>query len=297
MTQQIIIRRSGALGDVILATPVVREMRRRHPEAEISIITGYPEVFKNSPHQVTAYPWLDPRLADIFVDLDLAYERRPKMHIVAAYMEEAFGPENDVRLSFYQQELNFSNETPYLVQNQSTPYWVAIHPAIAGWANRTLPKAFWREVCTLLYQHDFLPVMVGRPRDTYGIPNVVWHSTVELDEIAQLIDKTACFIGSDSALLHLAGCTKTPIVGIFTSADPRLRMPHRFGTLGLGCAAVMPALGCIFCHHRQTPPATTEHCERSAQEQNLCVQKVDPELVIEAVLQLTKDRRLTAASQ
>jgi ADP-heptose:LPS heptosyltransferase len=285
MSEQIIIRRSHALGDVILVTPVVREMRRRYPQAEINVVTHYPAVFRHSPQQTEAYEWLDSRLADIFVNLDGAYERRPQMHIVEAYMEEAFGPEHDVRSSFYQPELFFPpNSLPIM---QIPDNLVVIHPAVAGWANRTMPRRFWNEVIHQLRENDFAPLIVGLERDAVGI-DAVWFSIPDIHVIAQLISRAICFVGSDSALLHVAGCTMTPIVGVFTATNPKLRLPYRFGTLGLGCAAVMPVLDCVYCLHRRPPPVTTEACERGNEEKNMCVEWVDPAWVVDAVLQMTR---------
>ena len=48
----ILVRRTGAFGDVIDTTPVVRRLRQENPDAEIDVDTQYPHVFLNSPHRI-----------------------------------------------------------------------------------------------------------------------------------------------------------------------------------------------------------------------------------------------------
>ena len=68
----ILVRRTGAFGDVIDTTPVVRRLRHENPDAEIDVNTQYPRVSLNSPHRVglkrdIAY--------DRVIDLNMAFER------------------------------------------------------------------------------------------------------------------------------------------------------------------------------------------------------------------------------
>lgn len=272
---RILVRRAGALGDVILATPVVRRLRRENSEAEIVVQTAYPNVFRNNPH-VTREP--SDGNFDRIIDLDLAYERRPAMHIVEAYMLEAFGdcgePVDRTQELFY-------DRRPRLPLGGRP--CVAVHAAKAGWRNRTLPEATWLEVCARLKAEGLQPILVGSARDalpTAGCPS--FHVPDILAQ-TQVIASCACFVGSDSGLLHAAGATETPIVGIFTCARPERRLPYRDGVRGLRCKAVVPYIDCIGCLERRVPPVTTEACERG---DVACVGKVKPEAIVHAVMQL-----------
>src|ERR1700733_5895448 len=147
---KILVRRTGALGDVVLATPVVRRLRREHPEADIFVRAAYPDVFKDSPHRLTlnASVRLEARF-DLTVVLDLAYERRPGMHVVEAYMEEAFGVA-DAKAPAMRQEL-FFDRRPLFAPDPRRPF-VAVHAAGGGWRNRTLPRATWEKTIDGLYR-------------------------------------------------------------------------------------------------------------------------------------------------
>jgi len=175
-------------------------------------------------------------------------------------MLEAFGDLGDPK--DLQQELHYKVGRDYLTKSVKSNI-VAIHAAIAGWKNRTLPRHVWRAVFDGVKRMGLRPALVGTDRDnlyagdTAEIP-LGWPLAVQ----AAFISECAAFIGSDSAMLHLAGCTDVPIIGVFTCARPETRLPWRHGQLGWRCEAVMPDLECVGCQARRPPPVTDEFCER-----------------------------------
>lgn len=70
-----------------------------------------------------------------------------------------------------------------------------------------------------------------------------------LSEAAEIMAKARAVVGLDNGLLHVAGCTDVPIVGGFTSVDPKYRMPYRNNVMGLNFYPVVPdkSLECRFC--------------------------------------------------
>lgn len=277
---RILVRRAGALGDVILATPVVRRLRRENPESEIVVQTAYPDVFRNSPHVSYTVDPHNPSHGpyDQTIALDLVYERRPGMHVVEAYMLEAFGDRGEP--ADRQQEL-FYDRRPRLSPGGRP--CVAVHAAKAGWRNRTLPEATWLDVCERLKAEGLQPILVGSARDALPAASCPSFHVPDILAQAQVVASCACFVGSDSGLLHAAGATSTPIVGIFTCARPERRLPYRDGVRGLRCKSVVPYIDCIGCLERREPPVTTEACERG---DVACVGKVKAEAIVHAVMQL-----------
>jgi heptosyltransferase-3 len=288
---RILVRRTGALGDVVLATPIIRRLRRENPDAEIAVQTAYPDVFRNSPHRVAVlppgalpYPWTERGGCDRVVDLDLAYERRPTIHIVQAYMQEAFGDDRDIGLydeGELRQELAFRPSNAGWLASRRV---VAVHAAKAGWRNRTLPECTWVGVIDGLRDAGFFPLLVGTQRDALPRAKAAAFHAGDVLAQAAVIAACAAFVGSDSGLLHVAGATDVPIVGVFTSASPALRLPWRGGELGRNCIAVTPpGLSCVGCLHRLPAPVTTESCELG---EPICVGAVRAADIVDAVVRL-----------
>lgn len=274
----ILVQRSGALGDVILTTPVIRRLRQENKDADIWMRTGYPEVFKNNPHcTVTA----ENPPAHKYINLDLAYEKQPSMHVVEAYMMEAFGDTGFSDAS-KQQELYFNTKSslPRGVKRR----FVAVHAAHAGWRNRTFSREFWAKVVRDIHDAGFWPVLLGTPNDDIGPAFDVPGSRCLIPDIhaqASIISQCVCFVGSDSSLMHVAGATQTPIVGIFTSVKPEYRLPFRPHTPS---RAVLPVgLTCLGCQERAPVPSTTEVCERG---DVICVKMVRPEDVVLTMMEI-----------
>lgn len=276
----ILVRRTGALGDVVLATPVLRRLRRDYPDARITVHTGCPEVFAENPHvnAVNAAGHFDR-----VIDLDLAYEKRPHLHVVDAYWTEAFGDIGDP--ADMQQVL--PPAPPAAVPDITGPY-VVLHAPMLGWRSRVLPMTFWDDVAAGLRARGLMPVFVGRRPDyAEGHRGVLdLRDRLTLGAVRVVIDRAACFVGMDSGLLHVAGATMTPIVGVFTCALPERRLPWRKGVLGYRCMPVQPALPCLGCLHEIPPPVTSMTCRRG---DTACTGPAAPaaQQVVEAVLALS----------
>ena len=275
---------------MILTTPVVRRLRLENPGAEIGVQTAYPDVFRNSPHKVATldpgnlpYPWTERGGCDRTMDLDLVYERQPRTHIVQAYMEAAFGLLNAGLPATWQQEISYD---PPAAMPKGV---VAVHAARTGWRNRTLPAATWFAVTVLLRREGWFPLLVGGSHETVPEARAASALGASLHAQVAMISRCAAFIGSDSALLHAAGATDVPIVGVFTSVRPEVRLPWRRGQLGWNCEAVMPLLECVGCHADQPVPSTTESCARG---DLACVKTVQAEDIVAALERLMRPQSI-----
>ena len=104
----ILIKRRAAIGDVIMSTGIVRELKRQYKgNANIYVATDCIEVFKNNPHVSGVVPFDAARNEqfDVVYNLDDAYELNPLNHYLDSYFYRAFG----------RTDLNQSPEFPNLV--------------------------------------------------------------------------------------------------------------------------------------------------------------------------------------
>jgi GT2 family glycosyltransferase/ADP-heptose:LPS heptosyltransferase len=249
------IKRMGALGDVILTTPLIIHLSAMN---DIHVTTGCPEVFKNHPAVKTIntnFP------CDQFIDLDLAYENDPKKHIVDAYAKAAQCPEFR-----YMPPWIWGDEHPL----PDLKNYVVVHAA-RTWENRTWPAEYWDQVSYHLGSMGYAVIAVGsnsdmKVRDATNIRGMTIH------QLKTIINGAKAFIGSDSGILHIAATTETPIVGIFTCAKGEYRLPKRSNAV-----AVRTNLECYGCLHDVTPPVTYVGCKIGG---NPCVREITPDAVI-----------------
>ncbi len=257
------LRRSGARGDVLLATALLPALREKCDEIYFStrpenilLLNGHPSLAGIIGAQ-DAHGEL--------IDLDDVYEKEPRMHIVRAYAQAANVPEEETVQPF----LNDVKSVPGL-------YDVLIHPGVS-WVSRTLPVIFWQRLAWTCIDAG-LRIAVVR---THNEPKL----TGELDEyvdvspkgVASLAGSSRVFIGPDSLPMHLAATTQTPIIGLFTVALPKYRAPwKRDERLFRGILANVECVGCL---HRETPPVRFAECRLDAGLKNRCVDAFDPAFV------------------
>jgi hypothetical protein len=87
------IKRKGALGDVLMATPVVSALKQTRGEhAQIFVATEFPEVFDRSLWVSACLPpvSVDREYFDEFYDLDNVYESSLQDHVIDAYAKSIF---------------------------------------------------------------------------------------------------------------------------------------------------------------------------------------------------------------
>lgn len=264
----ILIRRTGAMGDVLLTTPIVARFRAEYgSDAIIDVHTGVPQVYAGTGYKNPHVTDINmPRAAgyDIVCELDGVYERDRKRHQVHAFMEAAFGDdEGDKTIRFP------IAEPPNLGVTWDNV--VSIHPAIA-WPSRTFPAQWWQKVVSRLIALGFTVVALGTSRDHFLDQVVDTRSQLSLHQQAAVIAASKAFIASDSGLLTLAGATETPIVTMLTVTKPEYFLPYRHGELGWKIKAHTPDIECFGCSG-DLGPVTYVACRR---HDNVCITMFDP---------------------
>lgn len=278
--ERIMIVRHGALGDVILTEPIIRTLKEEESSRIIGVRTHYPDVFKNNPYVDSVNELFS---YDRLINLDLVYERNPNIHIVDAYAAAAGVTIPDVE----KQAVIYSTDAWWIRSTDSTDTKnkVVLHPAIT-WRSRTIETSVWLDVVKRLEKKGYFVQIVGskierQKIDTHGV-----FEDTDLHGLVAKIKTAVAFIGPDSGVLHVAGTTPTPIIGVFTSVRPDYRLPYREGVLGGGCAAVIPNISCQFCLERQPPPVTFCGCEFDGKPgAYACVSAITADTIMEALQQ------------
>lgn len=157
--------------------------------------------------------------------------------------------------------------------------------------------AYVNEVVHYIIEKGYDVIFLGQKITHTGVPHVIkgaFSNEIDFSVGMNLIDKTTLLeatkiismaktiVGLDNGLLHLAGCTDIPIVGAFSSVEPKYRMPYRNNTLGHNYYLVIPPedLRCRFCQSNWT--FTYKHDFKECYYKDYaCLTKLTPSLYIE----------------
>jgi ADP-heptose:LPS heptosyltransferase len=128
---------------------------------------------------------------------------------------------------------------------------------------KEMPSQTINNISDYLNSKGFTPVYVGKSNAASGVAGVKLKAKIidaDYSKGIDLLDKTSALeltkvisdakaiVCMDGGILHVAGCTQTPIVAGYTFIDPSHNLPIRNNLIGWNCYTVVPEnLGCRFC--------------------------------------------------
>jgi GT2 family glycosyltransferase len=260
--KSVLFRRSGAVGDVIMATPVLRAYKENFPHARIDFATWSPLVLEGNPYVERVVDLrsqtAEPSGYREFFDLDLAYERRPTVPAHRAYAEAVGVELNGHRAALYAAK-----------QNGRADDLIVFHvDRIEGWPGRNAPVAAFRQAAVRLARDGYRIVEVGKGPNLAGVAE---YRKTTFPELCALISSAAAFVGQDSAPFHVAQAYGVPAAAAFGAILPELR-DHS----GKVFPIQVDSLNCLGCHHYQRAPRTAQTCLR---KRPLCMDLISAEMV------------------
>jgi ADP-heptose:LPS heptosyltransferase len=218
--------RKRALGDVLWIEPVIRQLAIRNKK--VIVYTKYPELFLNYPFPNVSFKarlsllekalWGVERALGIsffFIDLEGAYEKKPSIHFLTAYQQQA--------------KLPVVHEYPRLYLDEQELAW---HPPLKGkyvvlhlesmtdFNSRKVFGVNWELVAEDLDHRGYSIVQVGK--QPVPIPGAV-HIRTSVRQMMSLIRRAAFFIGIDSGPSHIAAALGVPSLIFFGSVNPAYR--------------------------------------------------------------------------
>jgi ADP-heptose:LPS heptosyltransferase len=242
---RIVLKRSAALGDCILATATIRALKQRYPLANITIETAFfPQAFERNPDIARVVSGsVNPNEVDRFFDLDLAYERSPQKHIIDAYAEIC-GVESLRKLYLYPAV----EDEEKVAAGFSGQRIAVFHVEPSSiWHGRNLPLDRYKFAVDYLRKKGYAVLEVGEQRlleSDIVIPRTTF------SELCAYMEYADIFIGQDSAPFHVAQAFQRPAVVAFGMINPAYRvLDYR-----LTKVVVAEEVACLGCYHRQPAP-------------------------------------------
>jgi ADP-heptose:LPS heptosyltransferase len=249
--RRILVRRDSAFGDVLCAEPIVRGLKEKYPNSQITFLTKNPwgDAIKGCPviDRFTVDGAVLRETFDDVFDLNDGYEKRPKLSIVNAFAEIAGVPVDRPR---WYLDAEGHRMAALLPADRS----VCVVSTEAGWPMRAWTKVRFQEIARRLVER-FLVIEVGTRESYLGIGWNLCRRTT-LQELAGIYSRAQMAVMCDSLHVHLAACFQVPTVGIWGGTDPALRVhgPEHV-------AVVRDGLPCRACHHERSAPRHESSCD------------------------------------
>lgn len=226
---RIIVKRKYSAGDVLLASPVIRELWRTNPLCKIFVETNFPQIFAGNPCVEHACVQMDRQPTDLVVNLDMVSENSPMRHFVTSYARAAgVDIEPPYKLEIYWKDDPFRDL-------DWSGRWVALHTGPSTWPAKEWHREKWRLLIASLECEGWKILLVGHGK-LAGFPALqvardLRDKTASLNDLAALLSHVHLFIGIDSFPMHCAQAVGIPTIGLFgiTSSKFILTAPNAIG--------------------------------------------------------------------
>lgn len=303
---KILVKRMGAIGDVLMCTPVIMELHMAHTlpnkdgsgiedvSPEITVITDHMEIFLNNPHVTNVLPsseYLDAdalKAYDIYINLDDAYEYANFPNYSTALYYRAFGcvPDRNYDpipiLNYSEIDSEFVDSI--LEENDVSDQYIVVHMRNWHWGAKNISMNVWNSVFEKLYDSriDFNVICVGGGTDfSLDAPPLVYDMRGKFTphQLKYLIEKSICFVGPDSLPYHCAVGTGKAI-GLFTHIDENTLYGYP-SVFGVDRYAVETKATCRNCYFRQETPVRQIKCDTNDFR---CTEEFDTDAIAKLVL-------------
>lgn len=268
----IVIKRLGALGDVLMSIPVARQIRELYPEKKIVLVVGASYYKSQFIHRFNcgAYDKIVPDVGfsglapdeigfdfTSVMELDHYFSEWKSVHRVDIY-RSLIGLNTRVEPVWIPQPI-FSEEKKWVVFSSG-----------GSWAVKTLK----REIADWIFDEiKKREEFVIHNRDDYGV-------RLEADDMISCLVSAKCLITTDSAPLWMSHFTNTPVVLLHSASRPSERLSYHplrpEGVAGIDLAAMV---GCEPCFE------SLQKCEGRVD----CFNVIDKEVLLKEILE-KKDR-------
>jgi ADP-heptose:LPS heptosyltransferase/GT2 family glycosyltransferase len=243
--KSVVIKRASDIEDVFLTLPIIEAFKEKYPDSVVILMTQCPEAVQGS-FDIDGYVNYNyPVPCDLFIDLDFAYEKDFRKHIVDCYAEVANIKPKKKTGTLYTEKKDIE-----YVDNLLKEYPVYI---TLDYSDTILGKQWKRqnyiELGKRIKQDGFSIVTVGKTAEQH--PDLL-DADLNLINVltplqtALVIAKSKLFIGNEGLLGHFAQSTHTPSVILYGCTLPEyvsdMSLPMLY--------PVVSPVACRGCRHR-----------------------------------------------
>jgi len=301
----ILLVRFSAIGDILLLTPLVRALRRKHPDARLTVVTrtGFAPLLERNPRISEVISW-DPltSLSDLGRRLrGLEFTHRLDLHdsVRSRLLRwHAGGPWTTypkhrlARAALIHTHRDLYRDRRHLAERYfdaarglgRSRQLIAVAPGAAHFTKRW-PTHHWIALVRRLVEAGNDVIVLGGPHDLAigeavaaagGESAATAAGAFDLPGSAALLKRTRALVSGDTGLMHLATAVETPVVALFGPTVEQFGFfPYRAKS-----AVLQRELSCRPCsaHGGATCPLTHHRC----------LQDILPADVLEALRKLPR---------
>ncbi len=300
--KKILLMRAGGFGDLILLTPVLREIKLRWPKAHVAVASfkEFAQVFKNLPFvdETIAYPVATEAFNtfDAHIAFENAIEKNPRANEI--HMTDLFA--EIVGLT------NLSNKKPELALTPNEVIWaleayprtdgvqrLIVQSGASGLA-RNYPRDQLGAIVGDLLKRNWEVFLVGRKGEIQtdereNIPNLRNLSAAGLTfrQTMAVINSADAVLGPDSSIIHVAGAFDIPAIGLYGPFDYKLRTIYSPSVFAI--QAHGPCAPCFYHAKRGKHYPDGQPCATAKPHQHCVVlASIKPEAVVQKIEQHAK---------
>lgn len=214
----IVIKRMGAMGDVIRLEPVMRYFHDTGNTVVLHTSNNFYNLFIYHDYKIHNINYVDGRILKNakYFDLDMSYENNPKVPHLISYFEACGVAKEDYKGYLVKQKLSLGFQI-----NQYTKLfkkYAILHIDDRKQPGRNISGVDWDVVVYELKHNGYDVIQLGFQDKC--INGALYMKTINENMLSYVIASADIFIGIDSGLSHIAAGFNIPSMIFFGSVDP-----------------------------------------------------------------------------
>lgn len=214
----VIIKRMGAMGDVIRLEPVMRYFHDTGHMVVLETSINFYNLFLYHPYKIHNISHVDGRLLNgaKYYDLDMSYENNPEVPHLISYFKACEIDENEYKNYLVKQKLSLGFQINQY--NKLFNKYVVIHIDDRKQPGRNIQGIDWDIVVYELKHNGYDVIQIGF--QDKKIVGAIYMKTINENLLSYVVAGADMFIGIDSGISHIAAGFNVPSMIFFGNVNP-----------------------------------------------------------------------------
>lgn len=220
-----VVLQCAGMGDCLYAIPVLRKIRRQHPDvARLVLFTFQPELFRRCPYVDEVHHLEDPAERARYPEVLTLFDTGKLPYHLMDTMDFISIPAGLGQLSFREKQLEYFPGEP----DQAQRFDVVLNTSMT-WPSRSWPQDQWQRLADALVARGLSVAVVGKDvqspwdnthKTSQGLAGCTdLTNRLSLDQTWYTIAKAGLFVTCQNGLSVLSGTTETEVIVLDRSIE------------------------------------------------------------------------------